>query len=645
MSRWWVRVGDRVRWDDVEWTVVAFDGRCVTLRDGRRVVTVVPGELAAEPLSATGLFGLAPAAEQRRASALERHVLDVETGRGDDSRYDPGLTTVTERVAAKLDELRGDREFRWPTSQAWLYAQRKAYRDAAASTGSGLDGLIRGDSVRVTARLDRDVVDVVADVLAAEVDGPKVTFDVLYRRFSAEFSRRHPDRTGPSKAKLREYFNRSPEGRYQLTVNTRTKRTNRRRHRSVFEPRRVYLPGDRVEFDGTRADFFVTGDDGAPFRPWVLTAFDVATRSLVAARLAVSENAFDGALLLYDMVSPSKPLPAWGESVRFAATRLGLDRDGDVFADVVDAAVTKPVVVPNVAVIDGGKAWQSNGFRNGLAQLECSVENARPYTATDKAAVERAHRTLATRAFQHLPGYCGSDVSARGVDTPAVELLTFAEAEAMLLLVTLGFAFTPSESLRDPWFPRLARTPNEAWVDSLAAGGFIPRPADPDFAVRFLTAATREIQSTGVAVNNRLYRAPDLADLRAAVAAGAVPKKVTVRYDPRDPTYVFVLDPRTNRHLPLRWTDADRIYAPLGDLAYTTSRRRVVTPPAGDRHRVDIANLLADHGYTASPSGTRQPAATDPTGNPPGTPTQTAPPRRKRQPKQPFNANLLDPTA
>ncbi|HMT62264.1 MAG TPA: hypothetical protein PKA24_15490, partial [Microthrixaceae bacterium] len=112
-----------------------------------------------------------------------------------------------------------------------------------------MDGLIRGDSVRVTARLDRDVVDVVADVLAAEVDGPKVTFDVLYRRFSAEFSRRHPDRTGPSKAKLREYFNRSPEGRYQLTVNTRTKRTNRRRHRSVFEPRRVYLPGDRVDVE------------------------------------------------------------------------------------------------------------------------------------------------------------------------------------------------------------------------------------------------------------------------------------------------------------------------------------------------------------------------------------------------------------
>ena len=67
-------------------------------------------------------------------------------------------------------------------------------------------------------------------------------------------------------------------------------------------------------------------------------------------------------------------------------------------------------------MVDHGKIYLSEHLMSACARLGISVQPARVYQATDKAALERFFRTLGERLLAALPGYKGPDVYSRGKD-------------------------------------------------------------------------------------------------------------------------------------------------------------------------------------------------------------------------------------
>ena len=75
-----------------------------------------------------------------------------------------------------------------------------------------------------------------------------------------------------------------------------------------------------------------------------------------------------------------------------------------------------PAWPPRPLVLDHGKIYLSEHLLSVCARLGISIQPARPYTPTDKAAVERFFRTLGEQLLAALPGYKGPDVYSRGDD-------------------------------------------------------------------------------------------------------------------------------------------------------------------------------------------------------------------------------------
>lgn len=632
-DRWRVWVGDTVTFEGQQWRVSSFDGTRVTLRSlhDTSAVTVDHRDLF-EPFTgdqsdAQNPIDLVDTAERARAFALERHILDVEYGVDGDSRYDPTVTTISGRVAAKLDELRdcvvaGES---LAMSRSRFMALRATYKQAAADAAAAapVNVLVRGNKTLIREpNLDPDIAEAVRWVVRRNLNGPKYTFKNLCAQIQDRLDVTvNQQRTAeqrlvlPSSKTMRCYFARTPEGRYTFRGITKTKRTNAQQVR-VSNRAPVFWPGDSVEYDGTRANTLVVFPDGTVARPWVYGAADVALSTLLAARASQKEKGVDAALLLFDQVTPMTHLPGTPERLRLAVLQLGLEEqfDGDYQALLASAAA-RPMIVPKVIRIDNGKVYRSNTFMRAAAQLRATVVLSRPRTATDKPVIERVMDTLDTRVFQHLPGYVGNDVSNRGgdLDPKTVEamiadrnLLTFDEFEAALDLAVLGWQFTPTK--RDVFFPKLRWAPNQQWAQSLAATGFVPRPADPNLMLRMLPSTPRQVTRAGVQIGYRYYWSPRLSDAKYRNGSGiaAHPTQWPILVDPRNIVYVWLSDPTTGDVIPLRWKQADVIGQPMSDALWRAARNLVHTHGDDSTDETVVVevcrSLLNDAGFVDGPA-------------------------------------------
>ena len=90
-------------------------------------------------------------------------------------------------------------------------------------------------------------------------------------------------------------------------------------------------------------------------------------------------------MVIADALTPEPMRPGWPDSVRHAMLRLPcqplLSQD-ERFA----AAAARPVMFPEVIVIDHGKAFASDAVKNVCRRYGITVQDARKYQPTDKAA-------------------------------------------------------------------------------------------------------------------------------------------------------------------------------------------------------------------------------------------------------------------
>jgi putative transposase len=605
-----LRPSDWVHFDGGEHQVVALTGVSVRLRSAGGAESVVlashlmaaPGfaVVDGEPLPELEPFGLLdslPAEVLAAAKDWERHIIEITTGLPPDPppgavarpEYDPATRTLTQREQAKVTELAESEQF---------VGIRTLQRFRARYAEHGLWGLVDQRLVReraATGRADARVVAAILQALDAETHVSTGTRSRLIRRVTKSLEETYGPGAVPLPGKTTFYklIDTLSIGRHSFGSAV-TRRQTANRPDGPFTLTFATRPGEQVQIDSTPLDVMVLLDSGIAVRADLTIAVDVATRTICAAVLRpVGTKAVDASLLLAKMLVPEPMRPGWSAALQMSASRLPHARLVDIDTRM-ELAAAKPVIVPDTIVIDGGRVFISETFTRACEQLGISVQKARPRTPTDKAIVEATFGSINTLFCQHLAAYTGSNPTRRGdrVDTEAA--WTIPELQDLLdEWLIAGWQHRPHDSLRDPYLPRRAMSPNDKYVSMIAAAGYLPLTLTGEDYLELLPVAWRAINDYGVRVDYRTYDHVDLGPWRRQ-HSGVTAKKGLweVHYDPYDLSQVFV---RTQAGwITVPWTHQPMISAPFADFTWRHARRLATEMGLDDTNETDVARVLND---------------------------------------------------
>ncbi|WP_019889407.1 DDE-type integrase/transposase/recombinase [Streptomyces purpureus] len=608
-----LRTGDWVSFDDNDHQVVALSGTSVRLRssDGSETV-VLASYLMASPgfavtgadpppeLEPSGLLSTLPAPVLAAAQEWERHVVEVETGLPSDAapgstprpEYDPATRSLAERDAAKAAEL--------GVGVRTVQGRRYAY------ARQGLWGLVDQRTTRLadtTGRADARLITIIEEAVAAETPASTGTRSRLIRRVIKQIEETHGPGVVPipSRSTLYKLVDRLSSGRHTFGSAV-TRRQTANRPQKPFTPTFAARPGEQVQIDSTPLDVMAVLDSGLTARADLTIAVDVATRSICAAVLRpVGTKAVDGSLLLAKMLVPEPMRPGWAVSLRMASSRMPHKRLLDVDSRMQQAAA-KPVIVPDTIVIDGGKVFLSDTFTRACNRLGISVQRARPRTPTDKAIVEATFSAINTLFCQHLAGYTGPNVSRRGERVEDQAAWTIPELQDLLdEWVLAGWQARPHDSLRDPYRPKKAISPNDKYASLVAACGYLPLVLRSEDYLELLPVSWRAINEYGIRIGYRTYDTPDLGPFRRQHSGHTTKRGLwEVHYDPYDLSQVFLRTPRGWITVP--WVHLPLVSAPFADFTWQHARRLAAKAGLDNTNEAAVARVLdalltrAEHG-------------------------------------------------
>jgi transposase InsO family protein len=596
-------VGSRLIYDGEHAEVVELLERDVLLRTGTRSVVRVPLvaildgrspavrflELEGQTADAVSEVDGDPVAEllgQLSPGQLELvrvradHAREVLTGfrsgspdlaRAGEPRggYGPG-TTLIGRYAAKATEL-GISEV---SVRRWVRAFR----------ARGEAGLVDG---RTTARtgplggVDPRWLDACRAVLTEQVSGSTRTKSMMLRAIAARVTRDHGENVVPIPGQTKSYevlaeFSR---GR-SMWSNSKARRSIANRPTASYGRLEATRPGEYLLLDTTRLDVFAM--DAITLR-WVqaelTVGIDLYTRCVVGLRLTpVSTKSIDAASVVHQAFRPPA-LPtaasgaAWPCHGVPSAVVVPVDK---LAADSAVLGSGMPPLAPETLVVDHGKIYVSEHLSSACARLGISIQPARPYTPTDKAAVERFFRTLREDLLQALPGYKGPDVFNRGHDVEAEAFFFLHELEDIIReWVALVYHCRPHDGLADPHVPGLHLSPAQMFMHGIARSGHIQVPTNPDLPFEFLPVRWTSIQHYGVEIGTLRYNGDGLTDYRNKKSPylGRHAGRWPIRYNPDDASTVWFRDPVDGQWHALSWEHASRFSQPFSFEAMGYARR------------------------------------------------------------------------
>jgi transposase InsO family protein len=616
-------VGTRLRHDGETYTVVRLDGSRITLRSGRGALTqVAVGFLLGHPT--TRIAGADDAPVEALGTALSdlttaqaevvrqrlAHVQEVLTGYRSGSaetaapgeprpEYDPVLPLMA-RYQAKADEMGvGLRSLR-----RWV----KGFQEL------GPAGLVDGRGQRRLDPLrgvDQRWLDVCAAVLDEHVEASRPTRDLLLQRVEARVEQAHGKDVVPlpGRKRGRQVLAELSRGTNAFVGSTKGKRSIANRPEGPYGRLRPTRPGEYLLLDTTTLDVFAM--ESVTLR-WVrleLTiALDLLTRCIVGLRLSpVSTKAVDAALVLYEAINPNTSTLTGSGLVPYHGVPKLVVIDSDRLAATAKGL---PGVAAETLVVDHGKIYLSEHLFSVCARLGISIQPARPYTPTDKAAVERFFRTLNEQLLAALPGYKGPDVYSRGKDVESQAYFFVDELERVIReWVATVYHQRPHDGLVDPAVPGLRYSPLEMFDLGIARAGRLRVPARADLVYDFLPVVWRTIQHYGVEAHGLRYNGAVLGNYRSRTSpyTGANAGKWPFRFDPDDVSRLYFQDPADNSWHLLRWEHAQEIPAPFSAEALAYARRLAAQRDRFPDDRRALAELLDrwDVGLTANPNERR----------------------------------------
>jgi len=605
-------VGDRVRFGDRVHTVVGLSGTTVRLVDeygsaslvlfshlvGSEGFALLDSQPGAPALPPFGLLDTVPEPALRKAKFFEQHLIEVETGVRPDAEpgtaprpeFDPKWRTLTQRLAAKAEELTVSGT---PVSDRTLSRLRSLWRE------QGVWGLVDRRSTRLSSalgsRADERLIAVTVEVLAAQEKISTGTRGRVMRQVEQLLADRHGADVVPVPPRSTFYrlINALAEGGHAFGAAT-TRRSQANRPATPFTPGMAARPGEVVQIDTTPLDVLAVLDDGVTGRVELTIAVDVATRTICAAVLQpAGTKAVDAASLLARMLVPEPMRPGWPQVLRMSASLVPHARLMSIDARLEHAAA-KPVITPDTIVIDHGKVFVSQVFTTACRTLGISVQLARPATPTDKAVVERTFSSINTLFCQHVAGYVGSNVTRRGSDVQAVWTLREL-ADLFEEWVVAAWQTRPHDGLRSPFLPGKALSPNEVYTLLVARAGHLPVCLSGEDYIELLPAEWRKINDYGIVLDYRTYDCRELGPYRRQSSGIDVKGGLwEVHYDPYDLSRVWVRDARAGGWITVPWTRAAMVSAPFADFTWRHARALLSARGGDDTDEQTVAAVVED---------------------------------------------------
>lgn len=586
-----IAIGSRLTRDGEVCEVVALEGDQVVAcdRQGRamrvRVVDLLDPLLPGQQVLASGSPVLGEPAgtvlgtvdESALADAQERagHVREVLTGyrsgflelaaEGEPrSAYASGVT-LTRRYEAKAEEL-----------GVGVRTLRRWVRDFQAEGVAGLVFDRRGVRPGVLDAVDPRWREVCLAVLDDHVDASNTTKQLMLRKVQARLEREFGvgEVPVPHGGAAYRALDELARGRGSFGSSAKGRRSIANRPTAAYGRLRASRPGEYVLLDTTRLDVFAMEPVTLRWVQIELTiAMDLFTRCITGMRLTpVSTKSVDVATVLFETVQPRRMPDHWPAEA--AWPYHGLPQTVVVDVDRVEGpGFTGPGLLPDTIVVDHGKVFVSDHVTSACARLGISIQPARPYTPTDKAACERFFRSLREGLLEALPGYKGPDVFSRGADPEGEAFFYMGELDAIIReWVGTVYHRRPHESLLDPRLPGLRMTPLQRFGHGVARAGRIDLPRDARLGLELLPLCWRTIQHYGVDVDTLRYSGPIVrkymnrtsgykrpGEFYGARKGGKWPFAV----DPDDLRWIYFRDPEDGQWHTLEWEHAADLALPL----------------------------------------------------------------------------------
>ena len=601
-------IGDRVRFDGRDQVVIGVSGPAVRLADtGGEVVTATVSGLLAD-----GDFAVLDSRPRRampQVSVLgglpgealwwQRHIVEVLRGVPADAQegavprpeYDPALVTLTRREQAKAAELTAAGH---PVTASAIAKRRRRYQE------QGLAGMVdhrAGRRMPPHGRADAAVVAAMRQAISEAADESTRTAVFVFRRTRQILAGEAGEAAVrlPSERTLYRLFDRLEAGRH-TTGSARTRRSLAARPEGPFGQVAVTAPGDLMQIDSTPLDVLVRLDDGVTGRVDLTGIIDVATRTVTAAVLRPTTKSVDASVLLARTVTPEPMRPGWPEAMRMSASALPFRRLLSI-DERLEQAAARPVIIPQVIVVDHGKVFVSESFKASCAFLGISFQPARKATGTDKPHIERMLGSVATMFAQHVSGYAGRSPEYRGRGTEDKAVWSLPELQDLLdQWIIAEWQNRPHDGLRDPLHPGRAFSPNQKYAALIETAGYVPLALSPDDYIELLPATWRTVNAYGIKISRRVYDGKELNPLRMQHSGVASRKGLwEVHYDPYDISRVWVRDHWNGGWITVFWTQLHRVAAPFGEMAWDHARKSL--PGATEAELADaVEDLLTRAG-------------------------------------------------
>ena len=345
-----------------------------------------------------------------------------------------------------------------------------------------------------------------------------------------------------------------------------------------------------MQIDSTPLDVLVRLDNGVTDRVDLTGIIDVVTRTVTAAVLRPTTKSVDASVLLARTVTPEPMRPGWPEAMKMSASALPFRRMLSI-DERLEHAAARPVIIPQVIVVDHGKVFVSESFKASCAFLGISFQPARKATGTDKPHIERTLGSVATMFAQYVSGYTGRGVEYRGRGAEKNAVWSMPELQDLLdQWLIAEWQNRPHDGLRDPLHPGRAFTPNEKYAALTEIAGYVPLALSPDDHVELLPAAWRVVNAYGVKISRRVYDGAELNPLRMQRSGVTARKGLwEIHYDPYDISRIWVRDHWNGGWITVFWTQLHRVAAPFGELAWDHARKQL--PGATES---ELANAVDD---------------------------------------------------
>ena len=599
-------IGDRVRFSGRDQVVIGVSGPVVRLAGtGGQVVTVsVSALLSAEDFAVLDslprpgmpvvsvLDGL-PGEIVQEARWWQRHIVEVlrgvppDAGEGTVPRpeYDPAVWSLTRREQAKAAELA---DAGHPVTASAIAKRRRRYQE------QGLLGMVdhrAGKRMPPHGRADAAVVAAMSKAINEATGESTRTAVFVFRRTRQILAESGGEPAAmPSRRTLYRLFGRLQAGRH-TTGSARTRRSLAARPQGPFGQLAVTAPGDLMQIDSTPLDVLVRLDDGVADRVDLTGIIDVATRTVTAAVLRPTTKSVDASVLLARTVTPEPMRPGWPEAMRMSESALPFRRMLSI-DERLEHAAARPVIIPQMIVVDHGKVFVSESFMASCAFLGISFQPARKATGTDKPHIERMLGSVATLFAQYVSGYTGRSTEYRGRGTEEKAVWSLPELQDLLdQWIIAEWQNRPHDGLRDPLHPGRAFTPNEKYAVLTETAGYVPLALSPDDHVELLPATWRAVNAYGIKINRRIYDGAGLNPLRMQHSGVTARKGLwEVHCDPYDISRIWVRDHWNGGWITVFWTQLHRVAAPFGELAWDHARK--LLPAATEAELADAVDDL-----------------------------------------------------